>query len=83
MCPFAARPPTNERPHCVMPRLVAEVKFSEWTADGRLRAPVYLGLRDDVPPESVRGEPTPRRPIRSEAKRRATLQYRPRTPPPG
>jgi bifunctional non-homologous end joining protein LigD len=31
----------------VQPRLVAEVGFSEWTRDGRLRHPRYLGLRDD------------------------------------
>jgi bifunctional non-homologous end joining protein LigD len=31
----------------VEPALVAEIEFAEWTRDGRLRAPVYLGLRDD------------------------------------
>ena len=31
----------------VEPRLVAQVGFSEWTRDGRLRHPRYLGLRDD------------------------------------
>jgi bifunctional non-homologous end joining protein LigD len=31
----------------VRPELVAQVKFTEWTHDGHLRAPVYLGLRDD------------------------------------
>jgi bifunctional non-homologous end joining protein LigD len=40
----------------VEPRLVAEVRFAEWTRDGRLRAPVYLGLRDDKPPSEVRRE---------------------------
>jgi bifunctional non-homologous end joining protein LigD len=46
-CPFRERPPSNEKPAWVEPRLVAQVKFTEWTADGRLRHPVYLGLRDD------------------------------------
>ena len=32
----------------VEPRLVCEVRFSNWTNEGRLRAPVYLGLREDV-----------------------------------
>jgi bifunctional non-homologous end joining protein LigD len=41
----------------VKPQLVAEVKFTEWTADGKLRHPTYLGLRDDVRPEEVRKEP--------------------------
>jgi bifunctional non-homologous end joining protein LigD len=31
----------------VRPELVVAVKFSEWTADGHLRAPSFLGLRDD------------------------------------
>jgi len=33
------------------PELVAQVKFSNWTPDGHLRAPVFLGLREDVNPE--------------------------------
>ena len=35
----------------VEPRFAAEVTFAEWTREGRLRAPVFLGLRDDVPVE--------------------------------
>jgi ATP-dependent DNA ligase len=31
----------------VEPQLVAQVGFSEWTRDGRLRHPRFLGLRDD------------------------------------
>ena len=31
----------------VEPALVAEIRYAEWTHDGRLRAPVYLGLRED------------------------------------
>jgi bifunctional non-homologous end joining protein LigD len=37
----------------VEPRLVAQLRFSEWTGDGRLRHPVFLGLRDDKRPEEV------------------------------
>jgi bifunctional non-homologous end joining protein LigD len=37
----------------VDPRLVAQIGFSEWTADGRLRHPRYLGLREDKPAEEV------------------------------
>jgi bifunctional non-homologous end joining protein LigD len=40
----------------VEPKLVAEVEFAEWTHDGRLRAPVYMGLREDKSPEDVRRE---------------------------
>ena len=55
-CPFKNRPKTNERPHWVRPELVAQIKFTEWTADGKLRHPVYLGLRDDKKPADVRRE---------------------------
>ncbi|MGZ8708193.1 MAG: DNA ligase D, partial [Gaiellaceae bacterium] len=40
----------------VEPELVAEVRFAEWTHDGRLRAPVYLGLREDKEAEEVHRE---------------------------
>lgn len=67
-CPFGQAPKTNEHPHWVKPRLVAEVKFTEWTADGRLRHPTYLGLRDDVDPAQVRKEPqSPQVPARDGA----------------
>ena len=56
--PFDVPPPaTNDTPHWVRPALVAEVKFTEWTDDNRLRHPTYLGLRDDVKPSSIRREP--------------------------
>ena len=55
--PFATTPRTNAPPHWVQPRLVAEVKFTEWTADDKLRHPTYVGLRDDIAPETVRREP--------------------------
>jgi bifunctional non-homologous end joining protein LigD len=55
--PFRVKPKTNERPHWVRPALVAQVRFTEWTADSKLRHPVYLGLRDDKKPEDVRREP--------------------------
>ena len=37
----------------VEPELVAQVAFTEWTRDGRLRHPRYLGLRDDKPAAEV------------------------------
>jgi bifunctional non-homologous end joining protein LigD len=40
----------------VTPKLVCEVKFAEWTHDGHLRAPVYLGLREDKRAEDVQRE---------------------------
>lgn len=40
--------------HWVQPRLVGEVEYASWTKDGRLRAPSWRGLREDVPPEAAR-----------------------------
>jgi bifunctional non-homologous end joining protein LigD len=37
----------------VRPKLVAQVAFSEWTRDGKLRHPRYLGLRTDKSPDEV------------------------------
>jgi bifunctional non-homologous end joining protein LigD len=46
--PFAPAQRIHEpRVHWVKPTLVAQVGFSEWTADGLLRHPRYLGLRED------------------------------------
>ncbi len=55
-CPFDPPPPRAEmrrRPRWLRPELVAELEFGEWTGDGRLRHPSYLGLRDDKPAREV------------------------------
>jgi bifunctional non-homologous end joining protein LigD len=44
--------------HFVAPRLVGEFGFTEWTEDGRLRHPRFLGLRSDKKPEAVHRERT-------------------------
>jgi DNA ligase D-like protein (predicted ligase) len=51
--PFAD-PPRLAGVTWLAPRLVAQVAFLEWTDDGRLRAPVFLGLRDDKEPRECR-----------------------------
>ncbi len=53
--PFFGKPDSPRRVHFVKPELVAEIKFTEWTHEGqsgqvRMRAPVFLGLRDDKSP---------------------------------
>jgi bifunctional non-homologous end joining protein LigD len=48
-CPFARTPKTRTRAHWIRPTLVAEVRFTEWTHDGSMRHPAYLGLREDKP----------------------------------
>jgi bifunctional non-homologous end joining protein LigD len=88
-CPFDPRPRTNERPHWVRPELVAEVAFTEWTADDKLRHPIYLGLRDDKPAREVRREPVaappsvPARAGRARAGRPRSTAAATLPPPPG
>ena len=45
--PFSGPPPIRKGAHWVKPRLVAQIAFSEWTTDGKLRHPRFLGLRSD------------------------------------
>jgi bifunctional non-homologous end joining protein LigD len=57
--PFVDVHPVPRSARWVRPELVAQIAFAEWTRDGRLRHPRYLGLRDDKPPrEVVRERPT-------------------------
>jgi bifunctional non-homologous end joining protein LigD len=71
-CPFANLP-SDHRPRFgtgmdeaqmksvtwLRPTLVAQVKFAEWTEEGLLRQPVFLGLRRDKAPRAVRREAGP------------------------
>ncbi len=70
-CPFAEKPAqAGKDARWVDPKLVAEVKFQDWTDDGSLRAPVFLRLRDDVDAKRVSREPAAaatRQPARTEA----------------
>jgi bifunctional non-homologous end joining protein LigD len=50
--PFASE--VHERDATFLaPKLIAQLSFTEWTKDGKLRHPVYLGLRDDKKPTEV------------------------------
>ncbi len=65
-CPFADLPSKQNgqwvqgitpsmmrKMHWVNPVFVAQIKFAEWTRDGKLRQPVFLGLREDKKPTEV------------------------------
>ena len=54
--PVRDAPKTNAPVHWVEPQLVCEVSFQEWTADGVMRQPIFLGLREDKPARAVRRE---------------------------
>ena len=68
-CPFADLPSKHDgqwvqgimpsmmrKMHWVNPAFVAQIKFAEWTRDGKLRQPVFLGLREDKDPRQVTKE---------------------------
>ncbi|HSJ97592.1 MAG TPA: DNA ligase D, partial [Myxococcota bacterium] len=54
--PFHRRP-RSVKGHWVRPRMVAEVSFTEWTGDGRVRHPVFHALRSDKEPRAITREP--------------------------
>jgi bifunctional non-homologous end joining protein LigD len=53
--PFAEKP-RGVKGHWVKPKLVGEVAFTEWTSDGRIRHPVFHGLRTDKDPQAITRE---------------------------
>jgi bifunctional non-homologous end joining protein LigD len=78
-CPFAERPKVPKDVVWVRPELVCTVKYGEWTRDGRLRTPVFAGLRTDLDPmESVRESspdpPAPAAPLLPEKQVQVTLE---------
>jgi bifunctional non-homologous end joining protein LigD len=72
-CPFAARPKPEAGIAWVEPDLVCQVKFANWTPDRRLRAPVFLGLRDDKSAAEVTRESAEARELLPEGPKEATL----------
>ncbi len=79
-----APPPVHDAPrgaeargiHWLEPEVVAEVAFTGWTDDGKVRHASFQGLREDACPQDTRRE----RP--AEAPQAASRGRRPRTPPP-
>jgi bifunctional non-homologous end joining protein LigD len=57
-CPVDYVPYTNREPTWIRPELVAEVKFSDWTEEKIMRAPIFLRFREDKTPKDclVEGE---------------------------
>ena len=52
-CPLAKTPKVEGKPHWVAAKLIAEVSFAQWTAQGQLRHAVFQGLRADKPAEAI------------------------------
>jgi bifunctional non-homologous end joining protein LigD len=51
--PSVGNPPREKNVTYLEPKLVAQIAYEEWTVDGKLRQPVFLGLRDDKKPSEV------------------------------
>ena len=69
--PLSEVPKLKEAIEWVEPRLVARVKYGNWTDGNRLRAPVFLSLRDDLSPEECTvkaGRPNEARRVESKGK---------------
>jgi bifunctional non-homologous end joining protein LigD len=77
--PFKIPPKTNTPVTWVTPKLVCEVEFSEWTDEGAMRQPVFLGLREEKNPKEVvrekTGEEFELKSLESEADERESTIY--------
>ncbi|MEW5895077.1 MAG: DNA ligase D [Candidatus Omnitrophota bacterium] len=71
--PFDPPPKTNTPVRWAKPQVVCEVKFSEWTGDGLMRHPVFLGLREDKNAHEVHQESPD-----SESMKKVSASYRQR-----
>jgi bifunctional non-homologous end joining protein LigD len=55
-CPFKIKPKTNAPVDWVKPTVVCEVAFQDWTQEGIMRQPIFLGLREDKLAREVKRE---------------------------
>jgi bifunctional non-homologous end joining protein LigD len=55
-CPFKTTPQVNAPVTWVEPKVVCEVEFQEWSAAGRMRQPIFVGMREDKSAKSVHRE---------------------------
>jgi bifunctional non-homologous end joining protein LigD len=74
--PFGVNPKIPGEVTWVRPEVVCQVKFSNWTPDGRLRAPVFLGLRLDIDPHDVAREDADREAEEEKSVRAGSLRER-------
>lgn len=59
-CPIDYVPYTNRDPTWIRPELITEIKFSDWTEEKIMRAPIFLRFREDKSPRDcfIEGEKT-------------------------
>lgn len=51
--PFKEKVKTNTPVTWVKPKYVCEIKFTEWTSDGKMRHPIFLRMREDKTPKDI------------------------------
>ena len=73
-CPFQPKPKIKDPVTWVRPEIVCQVRFLDWTTDGMLRAPVFIGLRDDKVAEEVVREPQPKATSLNLSAKEATVE---------
>lgn len=81
-CPFHVPPKTNAAVQWVKPGLVCEVEFQEWTEDGRMRQPIFVGMREDKSPRDVKRE-NPMHVRTTERKKAGVPKKKPKSQPQG
>jgi bifunctional non-homologous end joining protein LigD len=64
-CPFETKPKTNMPVTWLKPKIVCEVKFTEWTEEKILRHPIFMGLREDKTAESEKNEKVVSPPVKT------------------
>jgi len=67
-CPFPVEPKTNMPVTWLKPKLVCEVKFSEWTDEKILRHPIFTGLREEKTAANEKNEETVHPPSKKNTK---------------
>ena len=75
-CPIDYVPYTNRDPTWIRPELVAEIKFSDWTSEKIMRAPIFLRFREDKSPRDcfVEGEKPTEKVLEKPVKKKNELQ---------
>ncbi len=76
--PFAGPVDANSLATWVSPSLVANIKFTEWTRDGHMRHPVFLGLRTDKGAKEVHKERTATADVKMKARPKVTKTAKPK-----
>ena len=77
-CPVDYVPYTNRVPIWIRPELVAEIKFSDWTNEKIMRAPIFLRFREDKMPREcfIEGERPTKKVLEKPAKEEGPVQFK-------